>query len=91
MHESQATIQLQHTRMFYCPILTIASQSFDCDRYGNLHYYHGKIVDLAKQSKEHVNKLSNCHFVAPILRKILNNGVDDYNHTKLTLLTYQKN
>ena len=39
MHESQATNQLQHTRMFYYPILTIASQSFDCDRYGNLHYY----------------------------------------------------
>ena len=35
----RATIQLQHTRMFYYPILTIASQSFDCDRYSNLHYY----------------------------------------------------
>ena len=42
MHESQATIQLQHTRMFYYPILTTASQFFDYDRYGNLHYYHVK-------------------------------------------------
>ena len=42
MHESQATIQLQHAHMFYYPILTIASQSFDCDKYGNLHYYRVK-------------------------------------------------
>ena len=35
----QVTIQLQHTRILYYPILTIALQSFDCDRYGNLHYY----------------------------------------------------
>ena len=37
-HESLASIQLQHTRMFYYSILTIALQFFDCDRYGNLHY-----------------------------------------------------
>ena len=41
-HESQATIQLQHTRMFYYPVLTIASQSFDSDKYSNLHYYRVK-------------------------------------------------
>ena len=42
MHKSQATIQLQPTRMFYYPILIIASQFFDYDRYGNLHYYRVK-------------------------------------------------
>ena len=68
-HESQATIQLQHIGIFYYPILTIASQSFDCDRYGNLHYYREKAVDIVKQSKERVNKLSNCHFFAPILKE----------------------
>ena len=54
--------------MFYYPVLTIASQSFDCNRYGNLHYYRVKIVDIANQIKERVNKLSNCHFVVPILK-----------------------
>ena len=49
--------------MFFYPILTIASQSFDCDRYGNLHYYRvTSIADIAKQSKERLNKRLNCHF-----------------------------
>ena len=42
--------------MFYYPILTSTSQSFDCDR-----CYREKVVDIAKQSKERVDKLSNCH------------------------------
>ena len=57
--------------MFYYPILTIALLSFDCDRYGNLHYYRvtSTVIDIAKQSKERVNKLLNCHFFAPILKE----------------------
>ena len=39
---TRRTIQLQHTSMFYYPILTAASQSFDCDKYGNLYYYRVK-------------------------------------------------
>ena len=52
---------MQHTRMFYYPILAIASQSsalLPCK----------KVVDITSQSKERVNKLSNCHFFAPILK-----------------------
>ena len=56
--------------MFYYSILTIASQPFDCDKYGNLHYYRVKssLVDIEKQSKERINKLSNFRFFAPILK-----------------------
>ena len=77
--------------MFCYPMLTILSQSMDCDRYGNLHYYGKKVVDKTKQSEERVNKLSNCHFFAQILKRNLNDGNDDDKYTKLILLTCKKN
>ena len=50
-----------------------------------------KVVDIARQNKERVNRLTNCHFFVPVYeREIFNNGDDDHNYTKLTLLTNKK-
>ena len=47
-----------------------------------------KVVDIAKQSKERVNK--HITFSHQYQREILNNGNDDDSYTKLTLLTHKK-
>ena len=57
MHESQATIQLQHTCMFYYPILTMHYDPFIATDMVICITTVQKVADIAKQSKEGVNKL----------------------------------